>query len=506
KRWIYILLLFACLLPTLLAAQEHDRSRVEQELRHIKSLLDRTTALVNLLPDFANPEILIQIRQKLNEARHKFDQAVQLAREGHYNTPQFKVLIGQITGLLRQIEVLVQKHPVFRFKFQELLDRKIQRAEEAFRNAGGHNREALFLLNRARFYRLRAFGLFREGRTYAAIEYYRLAIHFADQVIHLLHPTDGDRDIRRWEEAYTDTRLLLERARALVEEHPRDAQLRNLLQRAESELREVERLVEQGSLSAARQKLTLVQRALYRLIDLTERLPEREIDRLRADLESLQFSLQTVEEKLTSAGSPAAKKLYRRAADLVRVIEGHIQRGQIRPARRKMFYANQLILKLYRLIEGEEASRPEILKRQLETAREDLEGLKRRPADWEGAQRFLEMIESNLDKAGEAINRQEWLQAAAHLRLANRLMVRYHRWLLKTELRTFSREQIATELQRLSQLLERLAEGPQADAEFRLRYQNATRLYELAQEAYQAGELEICRELTRLAIKLITGE
>lgn len=476
---------------------------IDLKLANLRLALDRTAAVVGLLPDFPNNSTRAVIEAKLQEAEMYYRQAVEHVH--NQQIPRARIAIAQAYALLQQIEGLIKQHPVFKIKFQGQLDRKIQQAEEAVRNS--QNEEALYMLNRARFFRRQAYFLFRQGRTYQAIEYYRLAMHFCDQVFKLL---DAGRGFNRplseeeWRNLYWDTQLLLERAKSLQESAPGNGQVKSMLQRAEREIREVQKLYEKQEYVAAGQKLVAINRMLYRIIDMLDQIPRQESERMRMDLESLEFSLQSFREKMSDTPSPAIQKLYERLESLLNQIRSHIEQDQPLLARRKMFFANQLTLRMYRMLEERPNDQPQEIENQLLAARREVAELQQQSISGATTQALRELMEQNLQNAENAVQKREYLRASYHLLIIRRLILKYHRLAEQTNWGDGQQENLRRELQRLGDLLQRFQLEDMKDEETDIRYRNAEQLYQLAEQSFLKREWHTCRELIDLGINLLT--
>ena len=478
---------------------------IEHQLANLKSVLERTAVIVRLLPDLPNNDITANIEIKLREARQKYQEAVELAHKD--KIPQAKLAIQQAYGFLKQIETLIKQHPIFKIKFQEQLDRRIQRAEEAVRLT--QNEEALYMLERAKFFRRQAYSLFRQGRTYQAIEYYRLALHFSDQSLKILGIDGGgmDRNIPDadgWRNFYLDTQMLLERARNVLQNSGGTNQFKNMLERAETEMQDAVRLYEKKEYDAAKRKLLAINRALYRIIDTGEKMPRQENERLRIDLESLQFSLQAIKEKMSDGSSPALRKLYERSENLAFQVEQHIEQDQPVLARRKMFFANQLVLRMYRMAEEQPGNQPQEIENRILLTRQDLDELKQQPANWKNSESFLALIDENLKNAESAFNNRDFLTSSQYLTIANRLILKYNQLQTQQLREEVQQGLVQQDLQRLGELLERVRLAEELDEEAALRHRNAEELYKLAGQAFERNELNLCYELTTMGINLIT--
>ena len=315
---------------------QNDR-KIEQELNKLKLVLNRTSAFVDFLPQ---SDIRLIVLTDLQNANEEFRKAVDLANNNQLYLARVHIHLAY--QYLKKIESLIKDHPIFRIKYRERLDSKIQQAEEIVQTS--QNSEALHMLNRAKFFRQKAYLSFRNDQSYNALEYYRLAIFFADKAIQVAK-SETDNMSRDWQDLLSETEMLIDRANQLVNEL-QNSQLQNMIVKANDEIQEIRRLYAAKRNNAANNKLLILHRSLYRIIDLAENIPQREGDRLSMDLETLKFTTQSLETDIESINSPAVNQLYFRVSNLVNNIENHIREGELALARQKIFLANRLILNI----------------------------------------------------------------------------------------------------------------------------------------------------------------
>ncbi len=495
RNILLIILIIAGIIGSLKAQIDNPR----RDLEELRFTLNRVASFIRLLPRSFAPELKMTLENKLQEADVKFQQAVQLAKNGHIK--EARVLAMQVYGLLRQIEALLRQHPLLKIKFQDQLDRKIQEAEKIV--GSQEDPESLYMLNRAKFFRRKAYRLFEEGRTFQAIDYYNLAIHFVNQVMKISGGHFDRFSETEWRKMFMDTQVLLERARHLQSFIDTDRRMRNLLEKAETELNEVKRLYERKNYTAAQQKLITVNRALYRLLDLMESTPQNEQERLRFDAQSLFYALQSIHEQLQEKKFPVAVRLYQRATALARQIERHIQNNQPVLARRKLRFANQIVLNLYRILENRQVATPDELRNQLDAARQNVQDLANQSVGNEDAASFLKLIQDNLDRAEKAYRNKNYLRSGFLLKIVNQMILKYNHLLLQQTRQDVKKGLVESDLYRLETMLKRL-EVKTDDAELKIRYQNARRLYQLAKKAYRKDELTLAKEYITMAINLLT--
>ncbi|NIU02021.1 MAG: hypothetical protein GWN01_14265, partial [Nitrosopumilaceae archaeon] len=146
-----------------------DIAPIEQELNRLRIIIDRTAAFVEMLPNSDFKQVIIGDLQKANE---EYTKAVEFANNHRYGLARLHIRLAY--EHLKKIENLVKSHPLFKIKFRERLDIRIQQAEEIVQN--NQNPEALHMLNRAKFFRQKAYLAFRSDQSFNALEYYRLAL------------------------------------------------------------------------------------------------------------------------------------------------------------------------------------------------------------------------------------------------------------------------------------------------------------------------------------------
>lgn len=498
KRWIYIVSLFL-VLGAVTDGWSQNRN-LNQSLTTLKAVIERTYSMIQLLPQFPNNDVINEIQTKLQNARTAYEQAVDFARKRQNQNAVMAV--AQAYGFLKQVEALMNQHPVFRIKYQEILDQQLQRAEDLLN--GQQDEEALYMLNRAKFFRRRAYDLFRQGKTYAATEYYRLAIYFADQVPHVLGRRGGSNDREDWQKYYLDTEMLLERARSLAAGASDQNQLSNMLSQAERGMNDVRRLYEEKNYTAARQKLQTIHRALFRIIDLAEKIPQNDAERLQMDLESVQFSWQSVSEKAGTQPSNAFRAISGRLENLLQRTQLLISQNRLELARRNIFFANQMVLRLYRLAENQDDNNPQTIRDQLARAKQNFSELTTQHGTSTARENFSQLISANLRQAEERLGQQQYLETSYHLKIANQLMLRFSRLQSQATQLELKQMLVQQDIERLSNLLERLKIDSEVETEYQIRYQNAQELYRQAEQAFNSGDLYTASALCNMGIALLT--
>ncbi|MCB0296308.1 MAG: hypothetical protein KDH84_21820, partial [Calditrichaeota bacterium] len=88
--------------------------------------------------------------------------------------------------------------------------------------------------------------------------------------------------------------------------------------------------------------------------------------------------------------------------------------------------------------------------------------------------------------------------------IANQLMLRFNRLQSQTSQLELKQRLVRQDMERLSNLLERLKESGEAEPEYQIRYQNAQELYHQAEQAFQSGDLYTASALCNMGIALLT--
>jgi len=471
------------------------RGPLEQELNRLKLTINRTEAFIDLLPD---NDLKQTMQINLQKATEEYDKAIDFANSDRPALARIHIKLAY--QYLRKIEGFIKNHPVFKIKFRERLDLKIQQAEEIVQ--ASQKPDALHMLNRAKFFRQKAYISFQGDQSYNALEYYRLAVFFAEKAIQIADARTDD--IQDWRGLLSETEMLLERARQEADNSP-NPQLQKMIAKSNLEMQEIRTLYADNQTNTAKRKLQVLHRSLYRIIDIAADVPLQDNDRLGVDIETLKYTIQELEKDLQEINSPVAKQLYFRASDLVRTIETNKREGNLSLARQKVLAANRLILQIYRVIENGAINSPNELRLQIERARQNLEQLQSANNSFSVSPELLNLIATNLDNAEKANNQGNRLMASFHLKMANRLILKFNRLRLLQSSGEIEKISVEADLQRLESLLNRIDASKYDDEDFSIRYENARKLYGLAGKAFSENDFRLCHELTQMGIILITN-
>jgi hypothetical protein len=491
-RFILIAFLITCFGVN--SSAQNDRM-IEQQLHRLRVTIDRTEAFVSLLPE---SELKQTIRIHLQNANEEYGKALEFVNNDRPGLAGVHIVAAY--QYLKMIESLIKDHPILKVRFRERLDTKIQQAEDIVET--NQIPDAQQMLNRAKFFRQRAYLAFRGDQSYNALEYYRLATFFAEKAIQLT--TTGSDQSANSRNLLTETEMLLERATQLSE-NSQNQQLRNMVEKSNQEMQEVKRFYSSNrNDKAADRKLAALHRSLYQIIDLAEDVPQRQDERVRLDYETLQFTVQSWQSDIQELDSPVVDRLYLRVSNLVNTIDHDIEEGNLTLARQKILMANRLVLNIYRLVSSQPTNSSNELQAQMDRAKQDYTELQNNTTDASFSPELLMVVKTNLDQAEKANQEGNQLVASYYLKMANGLILKLNRMRLVEYFGEPETKSVESDLRRLEDLINRIDLNVTPEGDYAIRCYNSKELYRLARKAFSEKNLRLCEELATMGINLIT--
>ncbi|GAB4373953.1 MAG: hypothetical protein Kow0042_18200 [Calditrichia bacterium] len=472
-------------------AQEGNRIReIERQLQRLEEKIREARQFVQL---FQNPELeeIVRAAEKQHAlAREAFDQQ-------KYGIAAAHIKLG--FAALKKLYQVIRNSAFIRFKFKEKLDQKIQESEQIV--AQFPQADAWKLLNRARYFRQRAFQFAGEGKAEIALRHYFMALFFADKAIQVATGQVDDRmkDLGRY---FEDTRNLLQQCQEIAATIPKPL-VQNLLQKIQRDFQEAQRLYENNQNIQAHQKLQLVNRMLYRLLDLIEKTPASVAERLASDIFTLEEELNLFQGETDLSADPKLQRLYERILFLTTSARTKYEDGDYKFARQQIALANRLFLQLRRQSEGRVSTTQSQVENQLRTAEVMLNALQQQKYDDPNYLQLLKMLEQIFEDARRAFQANNLNLAVQNIKIFNRISVNLDRMRTEEILENQNELQAESSLERLKQLLNEMSasEGTEED---QIKYRNAEKLYQIASRACENQNYRLCRQLTRLAIHLLT--
>jgi len=279
----------------------------------------------------------------------------------------------------------------------------------------------------------------------------------------------------------------------------------NLFSQAEKELSNAYRFYKQNELRRAFQKVQLVNRMLYRIIDLLETEPLALEKRLESDLQLIENQVNEIQPEVQKANRPDLNRIYERLLILLSSVKQRYDAKDYVAARNRLGLANRLLYRLQRLLSSgiSEQEDTRIL-RQIETAESMMKSLESKNLKFEGSAELLSLAQKNLDAANIAYEEKNYNLALQNIRIFNNLALKIDQVQNLEERKGEKKEQINEELQRLEAMLSTLPDEVRTNELLKARYQNAEELFQIAQKVCAEQNYGLCAQLTRLAINLIT--
>ncbi|RMG66946.1 MAG: hypothetical protein D6715_05770 [Calditrichaeota bacterium] len=492
KRLI-VLTLFLIMLCVQLASAQMD-TQVGRDLDRLQTLLNRVRTLSSVIQ---NADLRDQFNRLIQEIESELRTARQLARDRKWELA--RVHIRAAFQKLNLLERKLRNHPGIRIRFKEEADRKIHQAELALR--GSQNEQALRMLERARFFRNKAFQLARSDNPFAALEYYRMAIFFAQKAIELTGPVNRDRasDARG---LLQELELLYRRAEQLVSQNP-EPQLNQMFAAASRSYRKIRRLIDAHEWTQAAQQARALTHLLYRIIDLGERIPQNEDFRIAENLGRLENQINALGNDPALTKRPQARALLERARRFVSQAKQLMVKNRLRLARQKLLFASRLLVKLEQLRRADQID-PEVrVKNEITRARATLQELSQ-SMDQHRFADFRRLIEQNLSQAESFAAQRQYSQALQSLKVVKLMMLKLNNLMLLEDSRSVQALGARAVIERLEQLVTKLEGEGEASGIEAFRLQNARRLLELARQAGATNRWALADQYAQLGISILT--
>jgi len=468
----------------------HRLTSLERDLTRLKEKIQEAYHFVQLFPNTKIKEIILSAERQLNQAKNAIAAQQYLKARSHIN-------IG--FSILEKLYRELRNNPFIKVKFKERLDQIIREAEQIVLNSP--NPEARTLLNRARYFRQKAFNMAGIGQSEAALKNYFLAIFFAENSIKSVQGKPNA-SIDNLERHFEDSKALMNQIKEMLGQK-QDATINDILKRANEEFRQARRYYETRQNRKAYQQLQIVNRLLYRVLDLLEKDPHIKSERLLTEIELLEQSVAEFRNKIKQEKSDELMKLYERLSFLTRSIRQKYESGKIESAHKQLSVANRLLLQLQKRLDNKTNPVDVQIKNQLETAQYMLSTLEKETPNNPYYEPLLELLRKNWEKAKQAWKNNQTHLSIQHLKFFNNLSLKLDQMKTASEINIRQKQKILENFQRLEKLLNNPPNSLKDNEVFQSRYENAKRLYQIARSACQEENMTICWQITRMAIQLL---
>ena len=463
----------------------------ERELNRLQEKIQQASQLARLFPHS-------QLSEIVQSARKQYQLAKQAYLQGRLIKARSHLKLG--FGILTRVYRALRNNPFLKAKFKEALDSKIQEAEMIVSRS--QNPEAGKLLNRARYYRQRAYQFANFNQPELAYKHYLLAIFFADNAMNAVRGETTD-NIANLDRYFENSKSLLLQAGDLLKENF-NSTARDILRHAEFNFRQARRLYEEHRPRLAMQKLQVVNRLLYRVLDLLEKRPGAMTERLESDIAVVEESISELRARVNDSNDPAIQRLYERLVFLTAAAKQKYQAQNTLAARQQLRIANRLLLQIQRRLDHTSDLSGSRIREQLQTARFMLEALKRNALADPVYQQLLALLENNLKTAESAQKEGQSRQALQHLKIFNSLALKLDQMRTAQEKQTKTIEQVQKNLNRLKEMVENPPAEVDANGLQTIKYRNAKKLYQIANEAFEKENYHLCWKITKMALILLT--
>jgi hypothetical protein len=491
KKTIIILSIVLILSGYLFAQWEQDE--LYQRIRQFQSQLNQLQSLTSRYDNERVYEILTQAKNWYERARGSWqDRKYRIARE------QFKTAVI----LYRQASRLLFLKPVL--NIQNTLDETIHKAEINLQK--NESRDGRYLLNKAREFKLKADRQINLSNYLKGQEYLRIALHFAQKAFDLSEKAGGNAGERyNYEEELQNLQDLY---RELYRLNSNNRQVSELLQKADSYIKESQNTFRNNDKRQAFYQLKIAEKFLFRAVDLSEKSSESRPQRFINNLNSMRQFLHGIELSINNNDNPAARKFYNKAKNLLIEAENDHQNGELDKAGTKLLLAQRLGNRVLNLIEpiGERKifrieNRIDEIDRIIQLQKQKIENNDDIVIEnlHKEAERLLKQARRNLENGHE---NQAFQTVQLTLRLVNRIDLLMH----KEDLKSQSLAGLNKEIQNLENKLNTIHNSFDDSEKLQTRIQILKNLLQNAKNHYENNELETSLELVRIVqsqLKLI---
>ena len=493
NKMIHILLAIGILTGTTqLFGQTGDRmGEIERELNRLQMKIQDARQLLQILQ---NPDM----QGSLQLAEENYQRAREAFQNRQYVAAAAFIKLGY--SHLAQFYQQLKNNPFLKRKFIERLDQKIQEAEQVVMRS--QNTEAEKLLRRAKYFRQRAIRQAQSDRIETVIKNYFIAQFFAENAIRTAGGQDLP-DIKNFDRFLEESHMLLSQVAELAEQNPGEL-INHTITRARMQLEKVQQLYEQKMFRQAYQNLMIVNRFLYRALDLLENKAGSVSDRLEMDLLLLDEQIVEARQEVTSSGNEEAQRIYERVVFLASAARQNYQSKDYQAARNRIGIANRLLYQLNRHINRITVDDREQLENQMATAEIMLGSLRDHSSENHLYLQLLQVLEKNYQYARREINNGNHEGTIYHLKFFNGLALKMEQVKAAQNQNMQKELQVEEGLNRLKSLLDNPPAELGQNRILKSKYETAADLYDIARQACQEGQYQTCNQITRMATNLIT--
>ena len=227
-------------------------------------------------------------------------------------------------------------------------------------------------------------------------------------------------------------------------------------------------------------------------------------NRLDIDLQRLDDRISEIRRDVQDRQDEQLEKLFDRTLFLAAAAREKYQSKDFQGARQQISLANRLLYQIHRRLNRNGEPQQNRIQNQLETAEMMLQSLKQEKIDNPAYEQLIQLLEANYIKAREQLENGNLSLAFQHLQFFNRLAIKSNQLRSKFNLENHQKQELEDNLNRLYTMLESAPAETEQNLQLQTKYNNARKLYDIARDACNKGNYEVCNQISRLAINLLT--
>jgi hypothetical protein len=397
-----------------------------------------------------------------------------------------------------QAAKIVLNQPVSRLKQQ--LDDLINQAEK--QQSQNPSDESKYLLNQAKKFRNLAYTAMTDGRFKKAQEYYRIAFYFADKSINLIERNSGNAESQIAEIKSNIDQMFLQIEEMINQNQ--DNQIKNLISEARKHYADALQLLENGSINLAKNKLRLIEKLLFRIIDQMDRSSFENEDKIRNELYSVKALIDALERDAEENGNTRVEKFLQQAKILYSEASQAFDAGRIELVKSKLNLSQRFASKALQFMKSDQFSDLQDIESKINN-NNNLLLLQKPQIEESGNAVLVRMAQEaeRLNNRASELNSQNSIRAAfRNVQLSTRLINKIQRQLdYGGTDENMQVNEIQEKLNRAQSLLNKLQMNSQLDAENIEDIEKLKEIYNTARNYFNDKEYELADEYVNFILQ-----
>ena len=482
NKIVYTIVILLATSGFLLAQHDEDLgARIQQfttQLSKLQSLSDR-------YDNQKARELLLQAIKRFNDARDSWDA---------HRLRDARVQFLEAVNLYNRASRLLLYKPAL--NLQNTLDETIHHAEISLQK--NDNRDARYLLNRARDFQLKASRQMNLSDYVKGQEYIRIALHFAQQSIEFSERTSGS-SINQFN--YEDELAhIQELYREIRRNNQNDRNIDELLRKVEVCVGKSKNLYENNNERQAFSQLQIAEKLLFRAVDLTESEPVDRTQKLEGNINSLRQFLNSIEVNINNLEDDNDKKFYNRAVALLNECEIDYNNGSLDKASTKLILAQRFANRALQFSESVDKIGSERIKNRIQEIERiiQIQKQKNEHNDNMVIGNLHNEAQKLLRKAGEEIDNNNETNAFQLVQLALRLVSRVDLLFQNEKSQIRVSTGLDSVIRNLETKLTALHNNHNLNDSIHSRINLLLDILERVKNQYQAGDLDTAGELVQI--------